>query len=267
MKIRKSAAFTLIELLAVIAIISFLIALVIPALQHALEKARQVKCKSNLRNIGIAIMSFADDHNGRLPGVYKWPSNPEEWQKPIYGKEALTPEGEWQWWMPDSDHVGTLVEYLPVGEANAHKIYRCPSHKMVGIRSGKGSNGMFDYTMLHSLGGVQLSRVPQQIAINPGGSGDAEFHPTPLVTEEGPERLNKNDINPGFSNLDTFGHWHDGDIGFYCAVDGSVNKMELKEDGTPAVANDCMVKVLGDWESLGWPAPYYGKEFGLLPWD
>ncbi len=62
-----STAFTLVELLVVIAIIAILAALLLPALTKASARARQVWCGSNLRQIGVSLASFADDHRGQFP--------------------------------------------------------------------------------------------------------------------------------------------------------------------------------------------------------
>lgn len=58
-------AFTLIELLVVIAIIALLLAIVTPALRKAKENARETICKTHLKNIGIAILLYLDDNDGR----------------------------------------------------------------------------------------------------------------------------------------------------------------------------------------------------------
>jgi prepilin-type N-terminal cleavage/methylation domain-containing protein/prepilin-type processing-associated H-X9-DG protein len=61
------AAFTLIELLVVIAVIAILAGLTLPVIGLGLRKAKSVQCVSNLRQLGIGIRLYANDHAGRLP--------------------------------------------------------------------------------------------------------------------------------------------------------------------------------------------------------
>jgi prepilin-type N-terminal cleavage/methylation domain-containing protein len=64
---RGSSGFTLVELLVVIAILAVLAALLLPALASAKEKAWRAACLSNLRQIGIAVHTYASDNSGRIP--------------------------------------------------------------------------------------------------------------------------------------------------------------------------------------------------------
>ncbi len=68
MKTRSAAAgFTLIELLVVITIIIILAGLAVGVVPQALERANQVQCLSNARQVNLALRLFADDHDGNFP--------------------------------------------------------------------------------------------------------------------------------------------------------------------------------------------------------
>ncbi|HZZ70623.1 MAG TPA: DUF1559 domain-containing protein [Pirellulales bacterium] len=63
----KPGGFTLIELLVVIAIIGTLIALLLPALNMVKEAANKSRCLSNMKQLGLALKTYANDHNGKFP--------------------------------------------------------------------------------------------------------------------------------------------------------------------------------------------------------
>jgi prepilin-type N-terminal cleavage/methylation domain-containing protein/prepilin-type processing-associated H-X9-DG protein len=68
---RQNKAFTLVELLVVIGIIALLISILLPSLGKAREAARRVVCLSNLRQVHLSLMYYANDYRDQIPIGYR----------------------------------------------------------------------------------------------------------------------------------------------------------------------------------------------------
>ena len=73
----RQRGFTLIELLVVIAVIVVLMGILLPSLRRAKEIGKRASCMSNLKNLTLVWVMYADDHDGRIPaggthGAVSW---------------------------------------------------------------------------------------------------------------------------------------------------------------------------------------------------
>ncbi|MBU0610327.1 MAG: DUF1559 domain-containing protein [Armatimonadetes bacterium] len=177
----RRTGFTLIELLVVIAIIAILAAILFPVFARAREKARQSACLSNMKQIGLAMMSYAQDYDEQL---------------------SLS------WYDADGSTDGTNgVDYtwrsavLPYAK-NA-QIFLCPSKKMTSVFTGgldMGDNGAYGINEVH-WANVTSSEPPAG-----KGLGDIQYPAQCILFGE-------TDGSQSFSNtdgLDTHGYVFNG---------------------------------------------------------
>lgn len=100
---KNQKGFTLIELLVVMAIMGILMAMIVPKAGRLIDSAKEQKCRNNLKQLQVAVMSYMNDNGGNLPPAssYEWLDRETGYYRHFRG---------WVSWMTSSKSIRDLDE-------------------------------------------------------------------------------------------------------------------------------------------------------------
>jgi prepilin-type N-terminal cleavage/methylation domain-containing protein len=172
--------FTLVELLVVIAILSVLAALLLPALQNAIEQARRAACLSNQRQFASSVFLFSSDNDGAFPVRAKprVTSINSPWAPWLLGEDQLVASME----PYDSDLLGGVAQ-CPSAYISRERIQALSTDG--GVRVDYGPIAGHSYYMNYAY----FPGTPENIAEGIGSWNDGEVQPVSSLSPTDPRNV------------------------------------------------------------------------------
>ncbi len=154
--IERRSGFTLIELLVTIAIIAVLVALLLPAVQHARMTANRVQCLSQMKQIGLGMRMYMDTNGGYFPIAAQLPSIADDRESLNFVLGPFIERNQPVFKCPNDE------EFFPVEQIS----YEYPERQLAGrhileVLDGRPSHDvivLYDYEPVHGARNQLLNR-------------------------------------------------------------------------------------------------------------
>ncbi|MBM3834248.1 MAG: type II secretion system protein [Verrucomicrobia bacterium] len=225
----RSFGFTLIELLVVIAIIAILAGMLLPALAKSKSKAKGISCLSNLKQLQLCWIMYAEDNNDKLVSNYLGDQN--AW---IDGRFGVNSAPGWTNLIIITN--GALFKYN-----TSAAIYQCPADEMWPLTAARRVKRVRSYSMSGHMNGnadwVQMDRVKAHAkysAINSPSPSRALvlIDENPYTIDDGYFAVRCFDTNPYWQNSPAGRHNAGGVLSF---ADGHAELWKWLEANTPKI--------------------------------
>ncbi len=279
---RRRQAFTLIEVLVVVAIIALLVAILLPSLNRARAQVRAMTCQSNMRQLALGFLTYAAENKGSLPGAYR--DGTADWLGPFDEVKKVQRLDQ-----------GRIYKYV----GRAEGTYVCPDDQTNrDYGTAELSRCFYSYTSNELLSGAKTEMLSgaHYVCRAPFDTDDhtvnmAAMEGVPILIEEDPNWCLARRNESSWANVDAISGRHlksgsgvgSGNLVFH---DGHAGRIKLaerplshREDYTSSpgyfCANDMCIRTIGgkwvsgrSWKGggrYGWiaaapPASAYGVE-------